>query len=107
MCLKLNVTFALLNINLTFVSLFNVGQLNIIRKNSSFKLTLEDGGDFEDAEATDGEHLAEGELHEKHGYAGEQEGYEVGNEEGAAAVLVAQVREAPDVAEADGQTHHR
>jgi len=70
-------------------------------------LTLEDGCDFEDAEAADGEHLSEGELHEEHGDAGEQEGDEIRDEEGAAAIFVAEVGEAPDVSEADGQTHHR
>ena len=44
--------------------------------------------------------LPEGDLHEEAGDADEEQHEGVGDEEGAAAVLVAQVREAPDVAKA-------
>ncbi len=62
-----------------------------------------------DGDETPAEQLAEGRLEQVDGHAGEDQTDEVGNEKGAAAVLVAEIGEAPDVAQADGEAnagHH-
>ena len=51
--------------------------------------------------------LADGLLDEEGGEPDEEEHEDVGHEEGAAAVVVGHVREAPDVAQAHGQAQAR
>lgn len=65
---------------------------------------LEEWSDLEDPETTDGQHLAEGQLHEEHRYPGENQGQEIRYEEGAASIFVTQVRKPPNVTETNGKT---
>ena len=61
-------------------------------------VTFEDGTDVPNGKVALTHELAEPHLQEHHGRAPRRHEEEVGHEEGTAAVLVAEVREPPDVA---------
>ena len=64
---------------------------------------MEERAHFPDGDRSLVAELAGAHLEEEHGEAHEDQGDDVGDEEGAAAVPVAEVGEPPDVAEPDGE----
>lgn len=64
-------------------------------------LTFKNRCDLEHPQPSDGQHLPHGKFHEEHGDASEDEGEEVRDKEGATAILVAEVGEPPDIAQAN------
>lgn len=65
--------------------------------------TLEERRYFEDSEAAYREHLSESQLHEEHGYTGEEQCQEVGDQKSAAAIFIAEIWKSPYIAKTDCQ----
>ncbi len=68
---------------------------------------LENGTNLPHAQAAHTHRLTDGDLQEEHGYAAEDERERVRHQKCSAAVLVAQIRKAPHVAQADRVAHAR
>lgn len=77
-----------------------------LEKHTKQLQTFEYWGDLENSQASNRKHLSHSQLHEEHWNASKNKREEVRNEEGSSSILVAEVREPPDIAQTDSETDY-